>query len=90
MGTIIEQRYSERLRRYTAAMNNQKPDRVPIRPFVAEFAAKYAGLNCQQATHDFEGALSATRKCATEFDWDATVGKMIYVRTGLTEAIGLK
>ncbi|MCC6797105.1 MAG: hypothetical protein IT366_18455 [Candidatus Hydrogenedentes bacterium] len=89
MSANIEQRYSERLRRYTTAMNNQKPDRVPLRPFVAEFAAKYAGINCQQATHDFEGALAATRKCATDFDWDATVGNMIYVWTGLTEAIGL-
>lgn len=89
MSALIEQRYSERLRRYATAMHNQKPDRVPIRPFVAEFAAKYAGYTCQQATHDFEGALAATRKCAADFDWDATVGNMIYVWTGLTEAIGL-
>lgn len=90
MSADIAQRYSERLRRYTTAMYNQKPDRVPLRPFVAEFAAKYAGYNCQQATHDFEGALASTRKCAIDFDWDATVGNMIYVWTGLTEAIGLK
>ena len=37
----------------------------------------------------FEGALAATRKCARDFDWEATVGNMIYVWTGLTEAIGL-
>lgn len=89
MSAAIDRRYSERLRRYTTAMRNEKPDRVPIRPFVAEFASKYAGITCQQATHDFEGALMATRKCAMEFDWDATVGNMIYVWTGLTEAIGL-
>lgn len=89
MSAAINRRYSERLRRYTTAMRNEKPDRVPIRPFVAEFASKYAGITCQQATHDFEGALMATRKCAMEFDWDATVGNMIYVWTGLTEAIGL-
>lgn len=89
MSAAIDQRYAERLRRYTTAMKNKKPDRVPIRPFVAEFASKYAGVTCQQATHDFEGALTATRKCAMDFDWDATVGNMIYVWTGLTEAIGL-
>ncbi|MBM3289095.1 MAG: hypothetical protein FJY92_02995 [Candidatus Hydrogenedentes bacterium] len=89
MSAITERRYSERLRRYTTAMNNRKPDRVPVRPFVAEFASKYAGITCQQATHDFEGALEATRKCARDFEWDATVGNMIYVWTGLTEAIGL-
>lgn len=81
--------YAERLRRYATAMRNEKPDRVPIRPFAAEFAAKYAGYNCQQATHDFEPALEAARRCASELGWDAAVGNMIYVWTGLTEAIGL-
>ncbi|MBI2423723.1 MAG: hypothetical protein HYV27_12910 [Candidatus Hydrogenedentes bacterium] len=85
----MEQLYSERLRRYAAAMRNEKPDRVPIRPFVAEFASRYAGYTCQQATHDFPLALAAARQCAADFDWDATVGNMIYVWTGLTEAIGL-
>lgn len=89
MSMDTERLYSERLRRYSTAMRNRKPDRVPIRPFVAEFASKYAGYTCQQATHDFEFALDAARRCASDFDWDATVGNMIYVWTGLTEAIGL-
>ena len=38
----IEKRYAARLKRYVAAMRNEKPDKVPIRPFVAEFTAKYA------------------------------------------------
>ena len=38
-----EQLYEQRLNRYITAMRNEKPDRVPIRPFVAEFTAKYAG-----------------------------------------------
>ena len=37
-------RYQERLARYVTAMRNEMPDRVPIRPFVAEFTASYAGL----------------------------------------------
>ena len=86
----MEQRYQERLRRYVAAMRNEKPDRIPIRPFAAEFVAKYAGYTCQQVTHDYEKAFAATRKCAADFDWDATVGNMVYVWTGLTQAIGLK
>lgn len=89
MNVTVEQRYPERLRRYSTAMGNRKPDRIPIRPFVAEFASKCAGYTCQQATHDYPLALAAARHCATEFDWDATVGNMIYVWTGLTEAIGL-
>jgi len=71
-------------------MRNEKPDMVPIRPFVAEFTAKYAGFTCQEVTHDFNKAFTAVRKCAADFDWDAVVGNMVYVWTGLTQAIGLK
>ena len=85
----MEQLYAERLNRYVTAMRNEKPDCIPIRPFVAEFAAKYAGYTCQEVTHDFQKAFAATRKCAADFDWDATVGNMVYVWTGLTQAIGL-
>lgn len=90
MSDAMENRYCERLKRYTAAMRNEKPDRVPIRPFVAEFTAKYAGYNCQEVTHDYQKAFDAARKCAADFDWDAIVPNMVYVWTGLTKAIGLK
>jgi len=86
----IEKLYAERLKRYTTAMRNGKPDRIPIRPFAAEFVATYAGMTCQEVAHDYEKAFAATRKCAAEFDWDATVGNMVYVWTGLTQAIGLR
>ncbi len=86
----MEQLYAERLKRYVTAMRNEKPDKIPIRPFVAEFTAKYAGYTCQEVTHDFEKAFAAARKCAADFDWDAVVGNMVYVWTGLTQAIGTK
>jgi len=85
-----EKLYSERLERYVTAMQNKKPDRIPIRPFVAEFAAKYAGFTMQEATHDADKALEAVRKCAKDFEWDAVVGNMIFVWTGMADAIGLK
>ncbi|MCL5284132.1 MAG: hypothetical protein M1330_05445 [Armatimonadetes bacterium] len=81
--------YDERLGRYVTALNNGMPDRVPIRPFVAEFTAKYAGFTCQEVTHDYHKAFAAVRKCAADFDWDAVVSNMVYVWTGLTQAIGL-
>jgi len=90
MSEDMEKLYAERLKRYVTAMRNEKPDRIPLRPFVAEFTAKYAGYSCQEVTHDFEKAFAATRKCAADFDWDAVVGNMVYVWTGLTQAIGLK
>lgn len=82
--------YQERLSRYVTAMHNGKPDRIPIRPFAAEFTAKYAGMTCQQVTHDYRKAFEAARICAADFDWDAVVSNMVYVWTGLTQAIGLK
>ncbi len=86
----METRYQERLNRYVTALRNGRPDRVPIRPFVAEFAAKYAGYNCQQVTHDYTLAFDAACKTAADFEWDAVVGNMVYVWTGLTQAIGLR
>ena len=86
----MEQRYQQRLARYVKAMRNGKPDRVPIRPFVAEFTAKYAGYTIQEVTQDYQKAFAAARKCAADFDWDAVVGNMVYGWSGLTQAIGLK
>jgi len=82
--------YQQRLKRYLTAMRNEKPDMIPIRPFVAEFTAKYAGYTNQEVTHDYNLAFAAARKCATDFDWDAVVGNMVYVWTGLTQALGTR
>ena len=82
--------YQSRLRRYVTAMRNGKPDMIPIRPFVAEFTGVYAGYTCQELAHDYHKAFAAARKCAADFDWDAVVSNMVYVWTGLTQAIGLK
>ena len=89
MAQEMEQLYAERLQRYVRTMRNEKADMIPIRPFVAEFTARYAGLTCQEVTHDYEMAFDAARKCAADFDWDAVVGNMVYVWTGLTQAMGL-
>ncbi|MBS7653942.1 hypothetical protein KEJ43_02580 [Candidatus Bathyarchaeota archaeon] len=85
-----ESLYQERLKRYLTAMHNEKPDCIPIRPFVAEFTAKYAGYTCQEVTHDYRKAFEAVLRCAVDFDWDAIVPSMVYVWTGLTQALGLK
>ena len=82
--------YAQRLRRYVTALRNEKPYRVPLRPFVAEFTGRYAGYTCQELAHDYEQAFAAARKCAADFDWDAVVPNMVYVWTGLTQAIGLR
>lgn len=82
--------YQQRLKRYTTALRKGKPDCVPIRPFVAEFTAKYAGMTCQEVSYDYRRAFEAALKCAADFDWDAVAASMVYVWTGLTHAVGLK
>ncbi|HOW64618.1 MAG TPA: uroporphyrinogen decarboxylase family protein [Candidatus Paceibacterota bacterium] len=88
--TDMEQLYQQRLNRYVTALRNEKPDRVPLRPFVAEFTAKYAGFTCQEVVHDYPKAFEAAVKCAKDFDWDAVVPNMVYVWTGLAQAAGLR
>jgi len=90
MAQDMEALYQRRMKRYVTAMRGGKPDRIPIRPFVAEFIATYAGYTCQEVVHDYTKAFEATCKCAADFDWDATVPNMVYVWTGLTQALGLK
>jgi methoxylated aromatic compound---corrinoid protein Co-methyltransferase len=82
--------YQQRLNRYVTAMRNEKPDMVPIRPFVAEFTAKYAGYTCQEVAHDYTKAFEAAVKTAKDFGWDAVVPNMVYVWTGLAQAVGLR
>ncbi len=86
----LEERYQLRLKRYVTALRNEQPDQVPIRPFVAEFTAKYAGMTCQDVAHDYNRAFEAVIKCARDFDWDAMVPNMVYVWTGLAQAVGLR
>ena len=90
MARDLEQLYQQRLKRYVTAMRNEKPDMIPIRPFVAEFVAKYAGFTHEQVTQDLELACQAVRTCAKDFDWDALVPNMIHNLTGVSHAIGLK
>ncbi len=85
-----EHLYSQRLNRYVTAMRNQRPDRVPIRPFVAEFTARYAGYTCQQVAHDYRKAFDAAARCARNFDWDAIVPNMVATWTGMAQAAGLR
>lgn len=82
--------YAQRLHRYVTAMRGGKPDRVPLRPFAAEFTAAYAGYTCQQVTHDYQIAFDAVLKTCADFDWDAAVPNMVYVWTGLSQAAGLR
>ncbi len=86
----LEELYAARLDRYVTAMRRSTPDRVPLRPLAAEITARLAGFTCQEVTHDYRKAFEAVIRCCREFPWDAAVPNMVYVWTGLTEAIGLR
>jgi hypothetical protein len=90
MTADLEALYAQRLNRYVTAGRNLKPDRIPIRPFAAEFTAVATGYTAQQVTHDYNLAFDAVLKCCAKFDWDAVVPNMVYVWTGLTQAAGLR
>ena len=82
--------YHERLNRYVTAMRNEKPDRIPMRPFVAEFTAKYAGMTCQDVSVSYRKAFDAAVITAKHFQWDAVVPNMVYVDMGIAMAAGLR
>ena len=82
--------YQQRLGRYTTAMRGGMPDRVPIRPCVAEFCGSYAGFTCQDVAHDYTKAYEAVIRTGKDFEWDAMVVNMVWVWTGLAQAMGLK
>lgn len=81
-------RYQQRLDRYLTAMRRGQPDTIPIRPFVAEFTAKFAGMTSQQVTQDYEMAFEAARCCARGFDWDAIVPNMVYLWGAIPQLLG--
>src|SRR5674476_1265137 len=86
MSQDLEALYQARLRRYVTALNNGKPDRVPIRPFAAEFTGRHAGYTCQQLTQHYPDAFEAMVRCSEDYDWDAVPASMVYVWTGITDA----
>ena len=90
MPADMQELYAQRLNRYVTAMRNGKPDRVPLRPFAAEFTAAHCGMTAQQVTHDYRQAFEAVLRCCRDYDWDAAVPNMVYVWTGLTQAAGLR
>ncbi len=82
--------YAQRLNRYVTANRNLKPDRVPLRPFAAEFTATHCGMTCQEVSHDYNKAFDAVVQCCNDYDWDAVVPNMVYVWTGLAQAASLR
>ena len=86
----IEQKYNERFSRYVTAMNGGTPDRIPIRFFFQEVAAKYCGYTNQQVGCDYNLAFEATRKMAEDMNTDAVMLNAIWSNYGVGKSVGLK
>lgn len=86
----VQKKYEERLARYLTAMNGGTPDRIPIRFFFQEAAARYAGLTNQQVGCDYNLAFDCTRKMAEDMESDAVMLNAIWSNYGVGKAVGLK
>lgn len=86
----IERRYHERHDRYLTAMSGGTPDRIPIRFFFQEAAARYAGLSTQQVALDYNLAFECTRKMAEDFSSDAVMLNAIWSNYGVAKAASWK
>ena len=66
-----EAAYKGRVRRLIDAIKLNKPDRVPVPPFLGEFVATYAGYTQKDITYDADKAIDAATRCTVELDFDA-------------------
>lgn len=82
----------ERKKRYLAAMNLEKPDKVPIRLSVSgEFITKVAGYTLQETYYDWDKNVDATKKLLVKFDeLDVIRGAANLWWASLHDAVGAK
>ena len=86
----METLYQTRLNRYVTALQNGKPDMVPIRPFVAEFTGSMPAIPARRwpTTTNWPSPPPASAPpTSIGTPW---CSNMVYGWTGLTQAIGLK
>lgn len=80
--------YQQRLTRYVTAMYNEKPDRIPLRIFAEEFAAKYCGYTNYEVAVNHELQFDINRKFAVETGIDAIQTNSVVNWFGMQKAIG--
>lgn len=88
MSTEIAKLYEKRISRYQAAMNVEKPDKVPMRLMLDAFMAKYAGYTLQEVYYDVDKNIDAIRKVAADFDIDVVGSNTSVWWAALHDAVG--
>ncbi|MDY6825852.1 MAG: uroporphyrinogen decarboxylase family protein [Bacillota bacterium] len=66
--------YEERLNRYLTALKCEKPDKVPIRLYLGEWAARYAGFTLQEVYYDLDKQYKMVEKVIANWDVDSIRG----------------
>jgi hypothetical protein len=82
--------YQQRLVRYVTALYNGKPDRVPLRVFAEEFAAKYCGYTNYEVACNHELQFDVNRRFAVETGIDSIQTNSIVNWFGMQKALGWK
>jgi hypothetical protein len=80
--------YQNKLNRYVTAMYNEVPDRIPLRIFAEEFAAKYCGYTNYDVAVDHVLQFDVNRRFAVETGIDAIQTNSVVNWFGMQKAIG--
>ena len=83
-----ERLFYEREARYLTAMGGGTPDRIPVRFFLQEAAARAAGYTIQQVATDYNMAFEATRKAGEMLGCDAVMLNAIWSTYTVGKAAG--
>lgn len=85
-----EKIYQEKLNRLTTVMELGKPDKIPIRLFLSEFQAKYAGYTLQEVCYQLDKNNDSVSKVLADFDLDGVVSPPQLWWASLHDATGAK
>lgn len=85
-----ERLYNERAARYFCATDGGTPDRIPMRFFLQEAAARYMGYTNQQVACDYNLAFEVTRKAGEKLGVDSVMLNAIWSNYGLAKAASWK
>ena len=86
----IRQAFTERRQRYLTALGGGTPDRIPIRFFLQEAAARICGETNQAVAIDYGKAFDCTRRAGELLGCDAVMLNAIWSNYGVAKAAGWK
>ncbi len=86
----VRQTYEARRERYLTALGGGTPDRIPIRFYLQEVAARICGKTNQDVAIEYSQAFECTRRAAEQLGVDATMVNAIWSTYGVAKAAGWK